>query len=81
MAKSSTVLSVLLIAITFQFTSAVVYPEKTNITNKDPDFPFTGEMYTGYIVIDEASGANLFYNLYAIDQGKTTQDGPLTIWL
>lgn len=72
--------SLVLIAI-LSIATAIDYPNKTDITGKLPNYPFSGDMYTGYIVVDEASQANLFYHLYAINQGKTTDAGPLIIWL
>jgi len=57
------------------------YNEKNNITRKDPSFPFQGEMFTGFIVIDNNTQANLFYHLFAFNQTQLSKSAPLVIWL
>ena len=57
------------------------YNEKNNITNTDPNFPFTGEMFTGFVIIDNTTQANLYYHLFAYNQTTLATAAPLIIWL
>jgi vitellogenic carboxypeptidase-like protein len=57
------------------------YPEINNLTNNDPSFPFRGQMYSGYIVIDNSTQANLFYHLYAYNATTLNADAPVIVWL
>jgi len=66
---------------TFSLCNTNIFNEKNNITRKDPSFPFTGEMFTGFIVIDNTTQANLYYHLYAFNQTETSTQAPLIIWL
>jgi len=68
----------LLLAIVF---SQQTFNEKNNITRKDPNFPFQGEMFTGFIVVDNKTQANLYYHLFAVKETVLTNDAPVIIWL
>ena len=57
------------------------FNEKNNITRKDPNFPFQGEMFTGFIVVDNKTQANLYYHLFAVKETVLTNDAPVIIWL
>lgn len=56
------------------------FPEKTNVT--DPSFfPFKGEIFTGFIQVDNTTRSNLFYQLYGFNNGSILQKAPLIVWL
>lgn len=57
------------------------YPEINNLTNRDPSFPFAGQMYSGYIVIDNTTQANLFYHLYVFNATTLEAEAPVIVWL
>jgi len=58
----------------------VSFNEKNNITRTDPKFPFVGEMFTGFIIVENTTQANIFYHLYAFNQSQITKPAPLIIW-
>ena len=70
-----------LLIVFFPFSFSKTFNEKNNITRSDPNFPFTGEMFTGFIVIDNITQANLYYHLYAFNQTQVSASAPLIVWL
>lgn len=60
--------------------TAQSYPEKTNVTNTQ-NFPFKGDIFTGFVPVNNQTLSNIFYTLYGFNNGSIIQPAPLIIWL
>lgn len=73
-------LLLVLVAVVLCANALEPYPEKTNISNSSA-LPFGGDLFTGFIQVNNATGSNIFYTLYGFNNGSINQDAPLIIWL
>lgn len=73
-------LLIVLLTITLHSHALHTYPEATNVSNSSY-FPFKGDIFTGFIPVNNTSGSNIFYSLYGFNNGSINQSAPLIIWL
>jgi len=74
-------IKILILALFSVAAFGIDYNEKNDLTGKIPGYPFSGSMYSGFIVVDNKTQSNLFYHLYSFNQTNTSVSAPLVIWL
>jgi len=62
------------------------YPEINLVNTKEAGIPFAGQMYTGYLKVNQSSESRMFYVLYAAggsnnSSANLNRSAPLILWL
>jgi len=60
---------------------SAIYREVNNITRTNSSFPFNGEVYTGFIPIDNKTNSMLFYHMFAFNETTINASAPVILWL